>query len=134
MTFLLVAVLIGLLPAFIAQSKGYGFVGWWVYGAVLFIVALPHALLLKPNHAALGLQTCPSCHELVKATANVCRYCRYDLTQPARSPGAPRRPVVIGGVVIDEGFAYPPTAAPATQVASEATTQPGFGAPGGTIG
>jgi hypothetical protein len=47
------AVLIGLLPAAIATSRGYSFGLWWLYGALLFIVALPHALLLKPNTEAV---------------------------------------------------------------------------------
>ncbi len=35
--------LIGLIPAFIAGSKGHNFLGWWIFGAMLFIVALPVA-------------------------------------------------------------------------------------------
>jgi|GEM_PF-4194373 hypothetical protein len=44
---LLILLLIGLIPALIAQAKGHSFLIWWGYGAVLPIVALPHALLLK---------------------------------------------------------------------------------------
>jgi hypothetical protein len=39
--------LLGLVPASIARSKGRSFFLWWVYGAALFIVALPHALIMK---------------------------------------------------------------------------------------
>jgi hypothetical protein len=46
MEFLAVAVLIGLLPAYLAQRKGRSFVLWWIYGAAIFIVALPHALIM----------------------------------------------------------------------------------------
>jgi hypothetical protein len=46
-----VTVLVGLVPAAIARSKGYNFLLWWLYGAALFIVALPHALLLKSTAA-----------------------------------------------------------------------------------
>ncbi|MBO0715186.1 MAG: hypothetical protein J2P59_10550 [Acidimicrobiales bacterium] len=42
------AAALGLLPAAIASAKGYSFWLWWFYGWMLFIVALPHALLL-PN-------------------------------------------------------------------------------------
>lgn len=42
------AAAIGLLPAAIASAKGYSFWLWWLYGWMLFIVALPHSLLL-PN-------------------------------------------------------------------------------------
>jgi len=41
------AALIGLLPAAIASQKGRSFLGWWCYGALLFIVALPHSLLIR---------------------------------------------------------------------------------------
>ena len=40
-------VLLGLIPAAIARSKGRSFFMWWVYGAALFVVALPHALIMK---------------------------------------------------------------------------------------
>ena len=48
MEILIVAALIGLIPAFIAQKKGHSFGLWWFYGAALFIIALPHALIMKP--------------------------------------------------------------------------------------
>lgn len=48
MEILIIAALIGIIPAFIAQKKGYSFGLWWFYGAALFIIALPHALIMKP--------------------------------------------------------------------------------------
>jgi hypothetical protein len=40
---------------------------WWLYGAALFIVALPHALIMKPDQATLekqllaeGMKKCPT--------------------------------------------------------------------------
>jgi hypothetical protein len=53
---ILLAVLIGLIPATIAQRKGENFFTWWVFGALLFIVALPWALVMKD-----GRPRCPSC-------------------------------------------------------------------------
>ena len=49
MELLLLAICIGVIPGFIAQSKGRSFVAWWVYGSALFVVALPHSLLIKPD-------------------------------------------------------------------------------------
>lgn len=35
------ALLLGVIPGVIAQGKGRNFVSWWLYGAAIFIVALP---------------------------------------------------------------------------------------------
>jgi hypothetical protein len=75
-----VAVLMGLIPAFIAQRKGKSFLLWWFYGAMLFIVALPHALWIKPDsqkvkQEAAEIKKCFYCAELIKREAKVCQYC-----------------------------------------------------------
>jgi hypothetical protein len=43
-----VAVLVGLVPAAIARRKGRDFLVWWFFGAMMFVLALPAALLLRP--------------------------------------------------------------------------------------
>ena len=53
MEVLVIAVLLGLIPAAIAKGKGRSFGLWWFYGAMAWIVAMPHALLMKPDIAAL---------------------------------------------------------------------------------
>ena len=42
-------IVLGLIPAFIARSKGRKFIEWWLFGAALIIVALPASLLIKPK-------------------------------------------------------------------------------------
>lgn len=72
-------ILLGLIPAMAAQRKGHSFVAWWAYGSLLFLIAFPHALLLKPEieqveqqRAPPGLKKCPFCSELIKPDAKVC--------------------------------------------------------------
>ena len=73
-------------------KKGYSFSLWWIFGAVLFIVALPMALVAKPNAEGMALRgearQCPHCAELIKPEAKVCRYCGRDV-----SPVSPEQAV-----------------------------------------
>lgn len=88
MEYFISACIIALIPAFIARSKGRSFLIWYLYGVILWIVALIHSLVIKPYDEVLAAQgqliKCPYCAEYVKAEAAVCKYCRNEL--PVLSP------------------------------------------------
>lgn len=83
MEFLIIVALLGMITGAIAHNKGHSFAKWWFYGAALFIVALPMAIMLKPVGQAvagtastvLGLRKCPKCAESIQPDAQVCRFC-----------------------------------------------------------
>jgi hypothetical protein len=68
-----IAIFIGIIPAMIAKNKGKSFIGWYIYGVLLFIIALPHALLMKSAYQ------CPYCKSNIDPTATVCPKCARDI-------------------------------------------------------
>jgi hypothetical protein len=92
--FIIIIACLGVVTGLIARSKGRSFFGWWLYGAALFIVALPHILIIKGNtqeaerrQLATGeSKRCPFCAELIKTEAQVCRFCSRDLPPSAICP------------------------------------------------
>lgn len=90
MELLLLAAVLGLVPAFVAQAKGHPFVTWWIFGAVLFIVALPIALVMKPNEDAR--RQCPACLSWIPREATACSKCTRDVEPVPAVADYPRRP------------------------------------------
>ena len=74
---LLLAILLGLIPAVIAEKKGRSFIVWWLFGALLFIVALPLAILLENKTIARnsGVKHCPYCGQALPVKEMECPNC-----------------------------------------------------------
>ena len=85
---LFIAALLGLIPAAIASRKGRSFGLWWLYGTLLFIVALIHSLVIRsatsvePVETEEPWPTCPSCGKRVDVDAPFCRHCGVELRKP----------------------------------------------------
>lgn len=77
---IIVLALLGLIPGLIARSKGGSFVKWWIYGAALFPIALPHSLgLTFKSFGNIGLsKTCGYCRIQVPLKAAHCPKCGYE--------------------------------------------------------
>jgi len=82
-------------PASIAAYKGQSAIGWYVYGVLFSLIALVHALLLKPDEAVLERRrqklgaamqntknrACPNCSEFMRPEIQVCGLCGGDMNE-----------------------------------------------------
>lgn len=83
---LLIQILVGLITAIVANSKGRSFWGWWIYGALFSPFALIYALLLKRddraiqrNHQQKNRIQCPQCEELIPPNSSHCSHCNKEI-------------------------------------------------------
>ncbi len=88
MEILVIAVLIGLIPAAIASSKGHNFFLWVVVRRGDFIVALPHSLMISEGGAK---RKCPFCAETRPRGSNRMPSRQRDLPPPVKQ----RRAILI---------------------------------------
>jgi hypothetical protein len=77
---LIIAALMGLIPAKIASDKGRSFGLWWFFGWMLWIVAFPMSIIIRKDEKTIAIREgtlkCPHCLEWgIKKGATVCRYC-----------------------------------------------------------
>lgn len=76
---LLFAMLLGMIPAAIAHKKGHSFVIWWALGTLLFIIALPLAIIAseaEPPGLNPGMTRCAYCGHQMKKKLSDCPTCR----------------------------------------------------------
>ena len=64
--------------ALIAYSKGRNSLGWFIAGFVIGPFALIVAALPRVTREGLYVR-CPSCAEVIRADATLCRYCKAQL-------------------------------------------------------
>jgi hypothetical protein len=79
-----IAMLLGLIPGMIASGKGRNGFGWWLFGTLLFVIALPASLLVSVAPSAFrqkkldeGRVPCHQCAEYVMKAAKVCPFCKH---------------------------------------------------------
>ncbi|GMR04283.1 MAG: hypothetical protein BMS9Abin23_0176 [Thermodesulfobacteriota bacterium] len=72
---IILAVGAAVIPALIAWHMGRNPLKWWVYGFVLFPVALIHSIVILTSE---GRKTCGYCRRKVKMSAAHCPKCGYE--------------------------------------------------------
>jgi hypothetical protein len=93
---LFIGVLLGVITGAIAQKKGESFFLWWLFGTLLFIVALPLVILMdaKVGRRNQGVKNCPYCGIEMNVTEMECPSCGRG--QPPRPTTADWEKTVAG--------------------------------------
>lgn len=74
LVFLFWVAVLGIITGLIARSKGRSFLGWAIFGAMIFILALPCVLLVSSKR-----NRCGYCDETISKRASICPHCRSAL-------------------------------------------------------
>jgi len=82
---------LGVIVAWIAERKGRSGFKWWLYGTTLFIVALPHALMLQDADTDYEtrkiFRPCPFCGKTIPVDATECGHCKRPVPRVERILG-----------------------------------------------
>lgn len=88
---LILGAILGLIPAFLARSKGRSFLRWYIFGIIFWILPAILVIFLPKNQKGLdermlkkGFRKCPACAELIKEEAVLCKHCNTDLLRFVR--------------------------------------------------
>jgi RNA polymerase subunit RPABC4/transcription elongation factor Spt4 len=95
MEYLVIWLICGLIAGVVFQNKGQPGCTGFLIGFLLGPLGIILALVSKPNIVEIERQQivhgqmkkCPFCKELIRADAQICRYCQRD--QPALAPEPP---------------------------------------------
>lgn len=89
MTYLILAAILGVIPALIAQNKGRSAFGWWIFGFLLFPIALICSFLIskeiqnlttsEQDNETNTLRRCPYCAEYIQEAAVKCKHCHEEV-------------------------------------------------------
>ncbi len=90
MGWIILWLIMAVVVAIIAASKGKNAFAWGLYGFLIWPIALVHILVTSADGPAIERQAmaagrvkCLHCAEMIMAEAKVCRFCGRDVPRPS---------------------------------------------------